>query len=198
MVFESEEGTLLPPLINLNIYYTHPGGPLPQTEGLEDDLREMHAQIAAEGFDDDHYRLDVYFLPSNSNEDCIAHYQAEKAARGNSMDMLHEAEIRLNTDLPPPTTPRLPGMLEAYDDSDLSGVLFVYHERTWRDGVQRMCLISYDAGFELGQTFDERWYGLDPDAGKTLGELVSELARAEGPEPLAIYQNVTERGWTTW
>lgn len=170
MVFESEENTLLPPLVNFNIYCTHPEGALPQAEDLEDELRAMHAQIATDGFDDDdHYRLDVYFLPNASNEDCIAHYQAEKATRGNSMEMLLEAENKLDTDFPPPGTPRLPGMLETYDDSELSGVLFVYPDSSWKKGMQIMCFISYSADFVLGQTFDERWYGFDSDAGMTLG-----------------------------
>lgn len=103
MVFESEENTSLPPLVNINMYFAHSEGPLPQPAELIEDLRAMHDQIAGDGFDDDNYGFDTYFLPSASNEECIAHYQAEKTVRGNSFDMRHEAEIRLDTDFPPPT-----------------------------------------------------------------------------------------------
>ncbi|KAI9043622.1 uncharacterized protein KD926_003392 [Aspergillus affinis] len=196
-VFESQEDILLPPLTNLSIYFTHPEGPLPETEDFEDDLRAMHAQIRTDGFDDDNYRLEVYFLPNASNEDCIAHYQAEKAIRENSMDMLLEAEIRLDTDFPPPATPRPPGMLEIYD-SDLSVVLFVHPDRSWRSGAQRMCYISCSLGFELGQGFDEKWYGFGHPTDQSLGEFVCDLTREYWHDTHGIYQNAAERGWITW
>ncbi|KAL4745510.1 hypothetical protein BDW72DRAFT_208147 [Aspergillus terricola var. indicus] len=151
MVFESEEHNLLPPL------------------------------IAAEGFDDDHWRLDVYFLPNATNEDCIAHYQAEKAVH-----------------LPPPTTPRLPGMIEIYDD-DYHGVLFVHPDRSWRDGAQRMCHICYGPGFDLGQPLDESWYGVDPDPDQSLSYLIWEHSRWDDWQgTLGVYQRATDREWITW
>ncbi|KAL3479982.1 hypothetical protein BJX99DRAFT_254868 [Aspergillus californicus] len=194
MVFESEENTFLPPLVNINMYFTHSEGPLPEPAELEEDLRAMHDQIATDGFGDASYRLDIYFLPSASSEACIAHYQAEKAVRGNSFHMRHEAEIRLDTDSPPPTTPRLPGMVEIYDRDD-SGVLFVYPDQSWRGGRQRMCYLHSPPGLELGpQAFDAEWY---PEGDESLGYVVWELARHDWQEHLGIYHNVTQRGWTT-
>ncbi|CBF70080.1 predicted protein [Aspergillus nidulans FGSC A4] len=145
MVSESEEHSLLPPL------------------------------IAAEGFDDNHWRLDVYFLSNATNEGRFAHYQAEKAVR-----------------LPPPTTPRLPGMIEIYDDD--------YHpDRSWRDGALHMCHICYGPGFELGQPLDESWYGIDPDPDQSLSYLIWEHSRWDGWQgTLGVYQRATDREWITW
>lgn len=201
MVFESEKNILLPPLFNLNIYFTHSDGPLAQTDNIEDDLRAMHTQIRADGFDDDHYRLDIYFLPNASSEDCIAHYEVEKATREDSMGLRLEAEIRLDTDFPPPTIPRLPGMVKVYHPlkcAYYSGVLFVHPDRSWRNGAHRMRYIRYGTGIELGQGFDEEWYDIIRGTNIGLGELFWEFARQERDETLAIYQSVTEKGWTTW
>ncbi|RDW92949.1 uncharacterized protein DSM5745_00271 [Aspergillus mulundensis] len=204
MVFQSEENTLLPPLMNITIYFTHPEGPLPQPADLEADLRAMHAQITADGLDEFHYRLDVYFLPAADNDACIAHYQAEKASRGTSRDMYNEAEIRLDTDFPPPSTPRLPGMVQTYRPvrgANFTGLMFVYPDRTWRGGAQQMCRIRYGPGFELGQPFDARWFGFVPGSAESLGHMIWEYSRAgdtNWQEGIRIYQDVTERGWTTW
>lgn len=198
MVFESKEHVLLPPLFNFNIYFTHPEGPLAQTSDLEDDIRDLLAWIRTDGCDDDSYRLDVYFLPNASSEDCIAHYEAEKATREGSRGMCLEAEIRLDTGFPPPTPPRLPGMLETYDHSRLTGVLFVHPDRSWRNGAQGMRYIRYEADSELGQGFCEDWHDVIPDGDGGLGELISDLARDKWQDTLAIYQEATRKGWTTW
>lgn len=88
--------------------------------------------------------------------------------------MRDEAEIRLDTDFPPPTTPRLPGMIEIYHppySHKLSGLLFVHPDRSWRAGAQRMCRINYRAALELRQHLDERWYGFDPSPNRSFGPL---------------------------
>ena len=106
--------------------------------------------------------------------------------------MRDEAEIRLDTGLPPPTTPRLPGMIEIYDDD--------YHpDRSWRDGALHMCHICYGPGFELGQPLDESWYGIDPDPDQSLSYLIWEHSRWDGWQgTLGVYQRATDREWITW
>ncbi|KAK1144609.1 hypothetical protein N8T08_004912 [Aspergillus melleus] len=198
MVFESKEYILLPPLFNFNIYFTHPDGPLAQPSDMKDDLRAMLARIRTDGCNDDSYRLDVYFLPNASSEDCIAHYEAEKATREGSRGMCLEAEIRIDTDFPPPTTPRLPGMLETYDHSRLNGVLFIYPDRSWRNGTQGMHYIRYGADSEPGQGFYEDWHDMISDGHGRLGEVISDLARDKWQDTLAIYYEATRRGWTNW
>ncbi|KAI9038389.1 LysM peptidoglycan-binding domain-containing protein [Aspergillus affinis] len=170
MTFESEKDILFPPLFNLNIYFTHSEGPLAQTDDMKEDLRAMHARIRANGFDDDYYRLDIYFLPNASSKDCIAHYEAEKATREDSMGLRLEAEIRLDTNFLLPTIPRLPGM------------------------VKRMRYIRYGTGFELGQGFDKEWYNIIRSTNIGLGEQFWGFARQERDKTLAIYQSVTEKG----
>ncbi|KAL4904300.1 hypothetical protein BDW74DRAFT_185626 [Aspergillus multicolor] len=201
MVFQSEENTSLPPLVNITIYFTHPESPLLKLADLEDDLRAMHTRIAADGLEEYHYRLDIFFQPGASDEACIAHYQAEKATRGNSRDMRREAEIRLDANSPPPTTPRLPGMLQAYrpmGGAVFQGMLFVHADRTWRGGAQRMCRIRYGAGFELGQPFDARWFGFGPNTDPSLGHVIFQYSRDDWQEDIGIYQSLAEKGWTTW
>ncbi|KAL2827356.1 hypothetical protein BDW59DRAFT_160321 [Aspergillus cavernicola] len=164
----------------------------------------MHAQILADGIEEFHFRLDVYFLPNASNEDCIAHYQAEKAIRGDFMQMRQDAEQRLDANLPPPDqpTPRLPGMINIYSPIkglDLSELLFIHPDRSWRDGAQRMCYITYGPGFELGQPFGEGWYGFEVgDDDESLGLYMWECSRPGWEETLGVYQHVAVRGWTSW
>ena len=113
------------------------------------------------------------------------------------MGMYLKIEIRLDTDFLPPTILRLPGMVKVYDD-DFDGVLFVHPDRSWGNGAQRMRYISYVAGFELGQGFDEEWQDIIPDTNRCLGELFYEFARHERQETVNNYQSATKRGWTTW
>ncbi|KAL5042379.1 hypothetical protein BDW71DRAFT_146849 [Aspergillus fruticulosus] len=74
-----------------------------------------------------------------------------------------------------------------------SGVLFVHPDCRWRDDAQRMCFVRFRAGFELGQSFDEEWYGFYPDPGLSLGSLFWEFARPDRQEPLR-YIRMLRRG----
>ncbi|KAL4967832.1 uncharacterized protein BDV14DRAFT_197472 [Aspergillus stella-maris] len=151
MVFESEYTSFLPPLVNITIYFTHPQNPLPDPAELEDDLREMYDRLTAEGYgDEDNYQIHVRFLPAASTEECIAHYEAERASRGSSLAMWREADSRLDSDL----SPRLPGMVDMYCLSSsryFGGVLFVHPDRSRGAGAQDMRCVHYEQGSQLGQ-----------------------------------------------
>lgn len=58
----------------------------------------MHDHIWSEGLEPFYFRFDVYFLPSASTQGCVVHYEAEKATRGNSAQVLREAQERLELD----------------------------------------------------------------------------------------------------
>lgn len=204
MVFESHEEHPLPPLMNFNVYFTHPEGPLPDSEEFEKNLIAMHDQIWSQGPEPFYFRLDVYFLPNAGTQDCMVHYGAEKAARGNSARMLQEAQERLELDAnaPPPATPRLPGMVDAYSPmpgSHLSGLLYVHPGGSWSKNSQRVRRIIFTPG-QL-DSFHEEWYGVDEvdEFGHRhmLGMQMWEYSwRSDWPD--TVHGWATRRGWTTW
>ncbi|KAL4864774.1 hypothetical protein BDV12DRAFT_7602 [Aspergillus spectabilis] len=77
MVFKNginAESSKLPPLFPLVVYFTHPNAiPSPDATNLGSLLRAIwEARINS----DFHFRLDVYFLPGASKDDCKTHYLA--------------------------------------------------------------------------------------------------------------------------
>lgn len=202
MVFQSHEEHPLPPLMNFNFYFTHPEGPLPDSEELRINLISMHDHILPQGPEPFHFRLDIYFLPSASTQDCMVHYGAEKATRGNSAQMLQEAHERLELDAsaPPPATPRIPGMVDVY--SLMTGVyhpglFFVHPGRSWGEEWQRICRIYFTPGrLDL---FHEQWYDVEEveEHRESLGmEMWEHSWRSDHPDNVHAW--ATRRGWTTW
>ncbi|KAL4868250.1 hypothetical protein BDV12DRAFT_197472 [Aspergillus spectabilis] len=166
MVFENDDASLLPPLVQFSIFFTHlDSHPDSHSSGYPEkaDLTALHDQIrnAMEEF---HFRLDIYFLPGAQETDCISHYQAERAVRGNSIAMLQEAKEILENDLPPPTatSPRLLGMLANCSDGGkrYGGLPCIYHEYSWREGEQRLCCVQFDPKFAGASKSDfAEWHG---------------------------------------
>lgn len=201
MVFQSHEEHPLPPLMNFNVYFTHPDGPLADSEELENNLIAMYDHIWSEGLEPFYFRFDVYFLPNASTQDCMIHYEAEKATRGNSAQMLREAQERFELDVnaPPPPTARMPGMVDIYTpftNYDLSGLIFLHPGRSWSEDSQRMCRVPFTAG-EL-DSFHEVWYGVgeDEENGSLGMEMWESSWRSDWPD--TVHGWATHRGWTTW
>lgn len=188
--------------MNFNVYFTHPEGPLPDFEELENNLVAMHDHIWSEGLEPFYFRFDVYFLPNASTQDCMVHYKAEKATRGNSAQMLLEAQERLELDAnaPPPTTPRMPGMVDVYTPFtgyNLSGLVFLHPGRSWSEDSQRMCCVPFTAGEP--DSFYEKWYGVD-EVDEDNGTLSMEMWESSwcSDWPGTVHRWATRRGWTTW
>ncbi|OJJ04876.1 hypothetical protein ASPVEDRAFT_137144 [Aspergillus versicolor CBS 583.65] len=186
MVFQSHEEHPLPPLMNFNFYFTHPEGPLPDSEELGINLISMHDHILPQGPEPFHFRLDVYFLPGASTQDCMVHYGAEKATRDASA--------------PPPTTPRMPGMVDVYSPMAGEyhpGLLFVHPGRSWGEEWQRICRIYFTPG-QL-DSFHEKWYEVEEveEHRQSLGmEMWEHSWRSDHPDN--VHARATRRGWTTW
>ncbi|KAL4929019.1 uncharacterized protein BDV17DRAFT_298321 [Aspergillus undulatus] len=206
MVFESPEHCPLPPLINFNVYFTHPDGPLPDFEDLRDNLVDMYDYILSEGLELFHFRLDVYFLPNASRQDCTVHYAAEKTTRGDSVQMMDEAVEKLEADPghPPPNMPRMPGMVNKYPlftrRHYLSGLLLFHPERSWSEDSRRMCFVRFTVGDP--DSSSEQWYGVDEvdsdGESEELGMQLYDLAWMFEEEPGSVHCEATLRGWTTW
>jgi hypothetical protein len=83
MVFDGWVSCPLPPLFSFAIYFTHPKVTLETVKPVE----VLEVVKRKTPFDSScSIRLELYFLPTpdvdSSNDDCIAHYREEKAARG--------------------------------------------------------------------------------------------------------------------
>lgn len=81
----------------------------------------------------------------------MVHYEAEKATRGNSAQMLREAQERLelDTNTPLPPTPEMPGMVDIYTPFtgyNLSSLIFLHSGRSWSEDSQHIYHISFTAG----------------------------------------------------
>ena len=93
MVFDGWVSCPLPPLFSFAIYFTHPEV-TPETVKPVEVLKAIKRKTP---FDSScSIRLELYFLPApdvdSSNDDCIAHYRREKAARGDYTRQIQDLE----------------------------------------------------------------------------------------------------------
>ncbi|KAL2803417.1 hypothetical protein BJX63DRAFT_411978 [Aspergillus granulosus] len=87
------ETSQLPPLFPFVVYFTHPDT-TPSSETA--DLAGLLGAIRESKIDCDfHFRLDVYFLPGAGEDDCKAHYLAERAARPDYEALIRRFETRV-------------------------------------------------------------------------------------------------------
>lgn len=121
MVFENLEFFSLPPLFSFALYFTHVN-----VTSRHTDMKCLRRELSSENEDFDFdARLDVYFLPGASNEDCISHYLGEKATRGSYRTQLQKfKECGRDEVYPlPGTNAQLPGMVNRY--RELGQILFM-------------------------------------------------------------------------
>lgn len=70
----------LPPLFSFPIYFVHPAATHARIERVAAEF--LDAIMDQQCLNGKIVRLDVYFLPGAREEDCVAHYHAEKSVRG--------------------------------------------------------------------------------------------------------------------
>ncbi|KAL5339699.1 hypothetical protein BJX70DRAFT_362897 [Aspergillus crustosus] len=141
-----KQGTL-PPLYSFSIYFTHPHSTPSNT-----DLKALAHELTPE---DLQIRYDIYFLPSVSAEDCVSHYEGEKAVRGS-----YKAQIKSLRASPrdevrplPGTTGQLPGMVNRYlNISPYRALLYLSPDEDWREGLVQV-------SFNRKSIVDETQYG---------------------------------------
>lgn len=160
MVFKNgidAESSKLPPLFPLVVYFTHPNAiPSPIATDLGGLLRAIREARINSDF---HFRLDVYFLPGASEDDCMTHYLAERASRADYETLIREFNGRvfqlksqrgsrsaeLGDSSPAQTTTRLPGMARSHPGLEpYRGLLLSCPEVNWRDGAQRISCLRFD------------------------------------------------------
>lgn len=144
MVFQNLQGLPLPPLISFSIYFTHPDS-LPENV----DMKGLHAELETSADADLCIRLDMFFIPGASYEDCAAHYHGELAARGSPVE-----QYKMFTRCPrdeahplPGSTGQLPGMVKWYGEVTRDEkVLFVCPDPDWRkpDGKHTLWSVQFD------------------------------------------------------
>lgn len=209
MVYSTE--TPLPPIFGMVIYYTHP------------EASPEHADLAGfyyrsrEG--DSPHRLEFFFLPGASDDDCINHYREEKASRGDTR--LQIAAVENNSG----SEGRLPGLVHSYlnpDNKTFQSALFICKQRDWNDGDQVMRYIAFDPSQEEWEkAFDPGQAPPPPTMEvKDCPIFIPEDVRSANPdvkyqmdvmylffvylhnlsqEPLGMaFRRAESRGWTTW
>jgi hypothetical protein len=160
MVFRNginAESSKLPPLFPLVVYFTHPSAlPSPDATDLGGLLRAIREARIDSDF---HFRLDVYFLPGASQDDCKTHYLAERASRADYETLIREFNARifqlksqggsrsavLDDSSHAQTTTHLPGMAHSHPGLEpYRGLLLLCPEANWRDGAQRISCLMFD------------------------------------------------------
>ncbi|KAL4884064.1 hypothetical protein BJY04DRAFT_21231 [Aspergillus karnatakaensis] len=127
MVFK--KGTI-PPLFSFSIYFTHL-----QATPQKADMLALEKEITPY---DTVVRYDMYFLPGASAEECITHYNGEKAVRGSYKDQIKSLRAAPHTEVRPlsGTSGQLPGMVTRYVGiSPHRAELFVSPDEDWREGL---------------------------------------------------------------
>jgi hypothetical protein len=144
---------LLPQLFMLAIYFTH-------ADATPDNV-DMKGLLDAVRFNKNYppnFRLELFFLPGATEDDCIAHYRGEKAARGtydaqiDALDNPATTTTFTTMDSPPtagtiPEGGSLPGMVPSYAGGEyvcFDELLFICPEKNWSDGDQAMWRIRFD------------------------------------------------------
>lgn len=146
----------LPFLYSFSFYFTHPDASPDTSHAAE--LYDTLTRGSIYDSNDVEYRLDLYFLPNASQDDCIAHYRAEKDARGtyqaqvdavaSSGDAQQQPSAGDDSDGGSRSGSRLPGLVASYahDKSRFPyhGLLLILDAADWREGDQLLTHVEFD------------------------------------------------------
>lgn len=105
----------LPPLYSFEIYVTSPENTPPESLWAVELLQALSMSRYAP--ETTGYRLDIYFRPGASVEECERHYDAERAARGtyaNQLKEIRDSRDRRGADNAHEVTRRPPGLVPSY------------------------------------------------------------------------------------
>ena len=200
MVFENLESFPLPPLYSFAIYFTHPNA----TPNMADFHQELTENGGGDEFD---VRFDMYFLPSATHEDCISHYNNEKATRGSYLDQVQIFKQcdRGEVHPLPETSPVVPGMVNKYHMANQ--VLYISSEKDWCEGNQTLCDLRFKepANADTIPAFratDRPMTRNSPayrENRKTpVAVQMFEMAHPDRDHWYDAWQIATSRGWTGW
>lgn len=143
-VFESSSP--LPFLYSYSFYFTHRDAS-PDTSHAQE-LYQAITQGPLYESNDVEYRLDLHFLPAASQDDCIAHYRAEKAARGTFQAQI-DALASSSSGGGGGGGGRMPGLVDSYAAHNKArfryhGLVHVCDAPDWRAGDQLLACVEFD------------------------------------------------------
>lgn len=181
-VFESSSP--LPFLYSFPVYFTHP-----DVSPATSHAAELYQTVTQGPLYDSNaveYRLDLYFLPNATQDDCIAHYRAEKDARGTFQAQIDtvatgggggggEGQGEGEGQGQGVTVPGLVPSYAAHDRARFRyhGLLLACAAADWRAGDQLLSLVEFDP---LSRGDYER-YSKDPEDPREPEELPPARAR---------------------
>ncbi|KAL2822659.1 hypothetical protein BJX63DRAFT_427216 [Aspergillus granulosus] len=184
MVFKNHPSVLhspLPPLFPFVLYFTNPDTlPSPEATGLAGLYEALRGPgPIPRNF---HFRLDVYFLPGGTEDDCKAHYFAARASRPNYEILIRQywqlerrykhredklllrQPILWNLSRFRPGPGRRPSMAHQHPDLEpYKALLLICPEPNWQLGAQRISCVKFDLGRDLGIDGDDQVAVEDPD-----------------------------------
>ncbi|KAJ0418716.1 hypothetical protein BJY00DRAFT_314626 [Aspergillus carlsbadensis] len=147
------------PLISFAVYFTHPAAAGNDPE--KSNLLGLFTLIRQET-SDFHFRLDIYFLPHGSAEDCMAHYRAQKAASTDSRVTcdLTEQVLRNLTEPPRPTSSASGSGIPMIDEFTLDGrawggALCICTEQDWTANGEKLCCLLFDSASDYDDDDDD-------------------------------------------
>ncbi|KAE8149213.1 hypothetical protein BDV25DRAFT_156781 [Aspergillus avenaceus] len=195
MVFHNKELVPLPPLYSFALYFTH-------AEASEKtvDMVGFYKELFSPFWPSYCFRLDFYFIPGGSAHDCMSHYRAEKAARGDHHEQLIAyKKHRDETDQP---RGQLPGMVNEYP----GGVLHICPNQNWNDEERAFLSVLFDPDDTCEKSIRIRRAPIDaqsplydPKAGKqTVQHWMLDLASRYSQGHTRPWEKATNKGWTAW
>lgn len=174
-------------------------------------MKCLHRELSSENGDFDfNARLDMYFLPGASNEDCISHYLGEKTARGSYKTQLQKVHFKeCGRDEVHPlleTNAQLPGMVNRY--RELGQILFICPKHDWCKSQHTLWVLRFSGGDDSLEPFYAECHPINKynpayDLGifhemyqDPVDEIMLEGFYWVKERWLRVWRKTTSRGWT--
>lgn len=215
VVFQGRKSRpLLPPLYSFSVYFTH-GSASPATVDT-DALAGVIWGIGPASF-----RLELFFVPGGSRDECIAHHHAEKRLRGDYMPQVEAAGALPSDDEGGESLVEgdgaesnvMPGLVPSYRDQDTiayHGVLYAIEGPECPVADQKARRVLFDPVTQAEWDAVMRFYGEPEQTVEPVWEAEAETLEDIGSrmrlESRFRTENVTNgawqkalnRGWTLW
>lgn len=140
-VFESSSP--LPFLYSFSIYFTHPDAFPGNCHAAE--LYHTITQGPLYGSNAVEFRLDLYFVPNGSQENCMKHDRGEKSARGS---FWAQVDAVGRDERPSDDKTKMPGLVPSYAHEKIRyryhSLIYICDEADWRGGDQIMKCVEFD------------------------------------------------------
>lgn len=226
-VFRGEQDNPLPRLYSYSIYFTHPEADPGDTDSARK-LYETITQGPRYNTNSVVFRLDLYFIPNGTQDDCIRHYRAEKNARGDFKVQI-DAVVRDSTGKISGVS-KMPGLVSSYIYDKIAhryhSLIYVSSEANWQTGDQTMVRVEFDPlskgeyekyskdpgdprePSELPETHIEvealndssPGFGRETGPGRSVGSMGYEMWDRAPREHMGeeAWEEARDKGWNSW